>query len=387
MKRFFAAVSVFAFLLGLSAVAEAAGTETTTINSTTFTDLGAAPVQVQTVDNPVTMIVSDSQPSVATAGGALYQGQPVIFPQADSLSHIWAAKLGGTAHINYTPVFSSGSGGGSVTLAAGAVNAGAYVAGSVLSGAFATGAITDLALAQGSTTSGEVGNLPLTATTTAAPTYTTAKSNPLSTDVAGNLRTILNAETTKVIGEVNQGTSPWVVSNGGTFAAQLTGTTNNINNIAGTVSLPTGASTSANQATEITSLATIATNSGLASTLATATTGGDTSFHVIAANSNNATSISSGAHTIYEVQVTNYGTNLGDLRIYDVSGAPTCSSATGVIRNWPTQSNATSPGFTYSFPLGIAITTGLSFCFTGAVADNDNTSFAGTNAAINIGYK
>lgn len=32
--------------------------------------------------------------------------------------------------------------------------------------------------------------------------------------------TTLNAETTKVIGTVNQGTSPWVVSNGGTFAVQ-----------------------------------------------------------------------------------------------------------------------------------------------------------------------
>jgi hypothetical protein len=46
---------------------------------------------------------------------------------------------------------------------------------------------------------------------------------------------------------VTQSTSPWVVSNGGTFAVQLTGATNNINNISGTISLPTGASTSANQ--------------------------------------------------------------------------------------------------------------------------------------------
>jgi hypothetical protein len=37
-----------------------------------------------------------------------------------------------------------------------------------------------------------------------------------------NIPVILNAETTKVIGEVNQGTSPWVVSNGGTFAVQAT---------------------------------------------------------------------------------------------------------------------------------------------------------------------
>jgi hypothetical protein len=35
---------------------------------------------------------------------------------------------------------------------------------------------------------------------------------------------VLNAETTKVIGTVNQGTSPWVVSNGGTFAVQSAST-------------------------------------------------------------------------------------------------------------------------------------------------------------------
>lgn len=39
------------------------------------------------------------------------------------------------------------------------------------------------------------------------------------------------------------------VTNAGTFATQLTGATNNINNVTGTVSLPTGAATSALQAT------------------------------------------------------------------------------------------------------------------------------------------
>ena len=107
----------------------------------------------------------------------------------------------------------TGSGGGS---GGGGSGGGAVTA---ISGAFVSGAIADLALAQNSTTAGEVGNLPLTATTTSAPTYTTAKSNPLSTDTGGNLRTVLNAETSKVIGEVNQGTSPWVISGSitGTF--------------------------------------------------------------------------------------------------------------------------------------------------------------------------
>jgi hypothetical protein len=44
------------------------------------------------------------------------------------------------------------------------------------------------AYAQGSTTSGQVGNLPLGATTTSAPTYVTGTSNPLSLDTSGNLR-------------------------------------------------------------------------------------------------------------------------------------------------------------------------------------------------------
>lgn len=48
--------------------------------------------------------------------------------------------------------------------------------------------VDNLSLAQASTTAGQLGNLILTATTTNAPTYVTAKSNPLSTDTSGNLR-------------------------------------------------------------------------------------------------------------------------------------------------------------------------------------------------------
>ncbi|MGH7975014.1 MAG: hypothetical protein ACREBR_05785 [bacterium] len=46
------------------------------------------------------------------------------------------------------------------------------------------------ALAQGSTTSGQLGNLSQAAVTTVAPTYVTATTNPLSMDLAGNLRVI-----------------------------------------------------------------------------------------------------------------------------------------------------------------------------------------------------
>jgi hypothetical protein len=79
-----------------------------------------------------------------------------------------------------------------------------------------------ITVAQGSTTSGQVGHLAQGAVTTAAPTYTTAQTSPLSLTTAGALRV-----------DASGSTAP----------------------------LPTGAATAANQATEITSLATIATNS------------------------------------------------------------------------------------------------------------------------------
>lgn len=48
--------------------------------------------------------------------------------------------------------------------------------------------VIGIGLAQGSTTSGQTGSLVMGAVTTAAPSYTTAQTSPLSLDTAGNLR-------------------------------------------------------------------------------------------------------------------------------------------------------------------------------------------------------
>lgn len=87
----------------------------------------------------------------------------------------------------------------------------------------------NLSLAQASTTSGQKGNLILTATTTAAPTYTNAQSNPLSTTTTGALRTDASATTQPVSGTVTvtqaTGTNLHSVIDSGTVAVtQATGT-------------------------------------------------------------------------------------------------------------------------------------------------------------------
>lgn len=110
--------------------------------------------------------------------------------------------------------------------------------------------------------------------------------------------------------------------------------------------------------------------------LAAQTTGGCAPGHTLTAASNNSTNIKGAPGTLCSLTVTQTTTTLGDLRLYDSASAPTCGSATGVVANYAVQSNAVSPGFTIDFgPYGLAFANGISFCFTGAVADNDNTNF------------
>jgi hypothetical protein len=72
--------------------------------------------------------------------------------------------------------------------------------------------VNGILVAQGSTTSGESGPLIQGAVTTAAPTYTTGKTNPLSLTTAGALRIDGSGTTQPISGTItsNQGTSPWV---------------------------------------------------------------------------------------------------------------------------------------------------------------------------------
>jgi hypothetical protein len=114
--------------------------------------------------------------------------------------------------------------------------------------------------------------------------------------------------------------------------------------------------------------------------------GGATPYHVGSAASNNSTNVKASAGTVYDLTIINTTTTLGDFRFYDSASAPTCSSATGVVNNLPVQSNVISPGLHLNYPGGKLFANGISFCYTGAVADNDNTN-AATGVQINIDYK
>lgn len=142
----------------------------------------------------------------------------------------------------------SGGGGGAITIASGAVASGAYSSGSIASGAFASGSIgsgamVDLgAIADAAATAGSTGTLSakMRLMTTQLGTLNTTLGTPFQ--AGGSIGNTTFAATQATAASLNA-----TVVGTGTFAVQLTGATNNINNISGTISLPTGAGTAANQ--------------------------------------------------------------------------------------------------------------------------------------------
>ena len=150
----------------------------------------------------------------------------------------------------------------------------------------------------------------------------------------------LSAETTKVIGTVNQGTSPWVVSNGGTFAVQAAlNTTPSIANGNGVIIAPTALATA-----------------GIAPVVSTAAE----SNHVLKGSAGN----------LYTLTAT-IGATSGYLMIFDATSLPANGAVTPKYC-LPIASNGTFGGTTLSWnsgpPLVFAtgITAGFSTtgCFT-----------------------
>jgi hypothetical protein len=118
----------------------------------------------------------------------------------------WVVSNGGTFAVQAAITAASGS------IASGAISSGAIASGAIASGAIAAGAAASGAFADGSVyvRSNAAATFPVTATIAAAQTIAVTNTGTFA------VQATLSAETTKVIGTVNQGTSPWIVAGGGT---------------------------------------------------------------------------------------------------------------------------------------------------------------------------
>lgn len=194
-----------------------------------------------------TVRASDINDPSLLSGGAAGSALPPVVQQVGA-SVTTASPAYSTGTVNALSLNTSGglrvdgsavtqpvSGTGNFTVVqATAANLNATVTGTVIANIGTTNglaldsSVNNLLISQGSTTSGEKGPLIQGAVTTAAPSYTTAQTSPLSLTTAGALRTDASGTTQPISGTVtaNQGGAPWsqnVTQFGGTNLSTGTG--------------------------------------------------------------------------------------------------------------------------------------------------------------------
>jgi len=234
-----------------------------------------------------------------------------------------------------------------------------------------TGNITTLGMtinAIASATAGQSGPLVMGAVTTAAPTYTTAQTNPLSLTTAGLLRVDGSGATQPVSGTVAATQSgTWTVQPGNTAnttAWLVTGT-------GGTFPV-TGTFWQATQPVSI--AATVNTNATQSGTwtvqrIQNANSTGLTQTRVVAAATTNATSLKASAGNIAAIDLFNVAAYMVFLKLYNKASAPTVGTDTPV---WTIPIPA-SGGFSIDFSQGEYFSTGIAFAITKLQADSDTT--------------
>lgn len=370
------------------------------------------------------------------------------------------------------PVTGAGGGGGAVTLAAGSVASGAYVSGSLAAGSMVdliavtgskgpgTAAVNSLltggvytsagitltngqqaalqfdstghlmttasvgGISQGSTTSGQTGVLNMAAVTTAAPSYTTAQTSPLSLDVHGALRflpmtaagvavdltspsSLVGADGSTIMSASN----PLNVINGAQTDTVMIGGVNvkEINAVAplmGNGVTGTGSQrvTIASDNTAFSVNATLQAGSALVGKVGIdqttngttnavvekpATSGGLTACTFEVAASDNHQNCKGTAGQVYAIQGFSIHTAAMFMRLYNAAAAFNgCNSATNLV--WEGQipaSGTTGGGFALTFPTGLAFSSGIAVCVTGAYGNTNTTSATASVASVNIQYQ
>lgn len=320
-----------------------------------------------------------------TANGLKVDGSAVTQPVSGSIS-----LTGATNNINNVA--------GTISLPTGA--------------ATAANQPTNSAIA--ATTSGQTGNIVMGAVTTGAPTYTTAQTDPLSLDTAGNLRVNVVAGAA-----------------GGTSYAQASTTAGQNVSPAGcavTTSSPTYTTAQTNPVScdttgalrvnviSATGVAQASTTSGqsispiggrtlnaspsdttaqtnlpvldLAGNLRVATSaspyGGATTFNLTAAASTNATNIKASAGSLYHISAYNNSSTMAWVSFYNTAGTPTCG--TSVVWQTMIPANSTSgAGAVEDIATPINFSTGIGICVTTGIAGTGGV--AASTYVVNLGFK
>jgi hypothetical protein len=145
--------------------------------------------------------------------------------------------------------------------------------------------------------------------------------------------------------------------------------------------------TIANDSTGVIGLAAGSNLIGMTVPSATATTTNSLlTSYLASAASTNSTNVKSSAGNVYSIVGINTTGTIYYLRMYNLSSAPTCSSATGFVNTYPVPAHTSGNGFVIPIPQGQGFSTGIGFCLTGGAGSTDNTN-AATGVFLTFLYK
>lgn len=113
------------------------------------------------------------------------------------------------------------------------------------------------------------------------------------------------------------------------------------------------------------------------------TAGGATPYKLNSAASTNATSVKASAGQIYSIMCTNTNAAVRYLKLYNKASAPTVGTDIPV-QVYAIPGATTGGGFTLSFPVGMAFSSGIAFATTTGAADSDTGGVALNEVIVNL---
>lgn len=166
----------------------------------------------------------------------------------------------------------------------------------------------------------------------------------------------------------------------GTVGATQSGTWN-VNNVSGTVSLPTGAATETTLASVDGKLP--ALSGGAVPVQPAQTSGGCLAHHVISAASTNATNVKASAGQVYAIIVRNTAGAVRKIAFHNNSGTPTAGAGIYFVIIL----NNTAAPVTYTWPTGVAFSSGIAYTMVTGSANSDATAVGANEIYMELFYK
>jgi len=117
------------------------------------------------------------------------------------------------------------------------------------------------------------------------------------------------------------------------------------------------------------------------------TTGGLSFFFLQPIAGNNSTNIKASAGQLYHVTATNNSATINYLRFYNTAGAPTCTSATGIVYQIAIPASTSGAGFVQDISMGLPFSTGIGICVTSGYTTTDNTNATANAISLTVLYK